>query len=139
MTDVNTLPPVARKIFYPCKKCGVDRYQVVMAHTTSKTAKLECEVCGTKNNMKTGAIKEVKSRKPGAVAKKPRASHKERWAQLTGSAKSEAAPYSMKVSFSLESLIKHPKFGIGVVTSATDSSIQVVFEDEERALVHNRQ
>lgn len=139
MSDINTLPPVARKIFYPCKKCAVERYQVVMAHTSSKVAKLECEVCGTKNNMKVGAPKAPRVKKDGTTSTKPRrATHKERWAQLTQKAGSDASPYNMKIQFKLESVINHPKFGLGVVTAATESSIQVVFEDEERALVHNR-
>jgi hypothetical protein len=140
VSDSNSLPPVARKVYYPCKKCEVERYQVVMAHSNSKTAKLECEVCHTKNTFKITAPQSatLKSGKPRKVAKNARGSHKVRWEQLTSGDK-EATPYNMKKAFEVETLISHPKFGLGVVTALTSSSIQVVFEDQERSLVHNRQ
>lgn len=140
MTNLNSLPPVARKVFYPCKKCEVERYQVVLAHTSSKAAKLECEVCHTKNTLKmedSSAKKATGKVKTGS--KSTRGSHKVRWEQLTQNSQKEPTPYNMKKAFEVESLIDHPKFGIGVVTALTDSSIQVVFEDQERSLVHNRQ
>lgn len=139
MSELNTLPPVARKVFYPCKKCEVDRYQVVLTHSDSKTAKLECEVCHSKNTMKIGPVsaksKAAKAAKAGTA--KPRG-NKVRWEQLTQNSKEAPTPYSMKTAFTVDSVIQHPKFGLGVVTALTNASIQVVFEDQERSLVHNR-
>lgn len=139
MNSMNSLPPVARKVFYPCKKCEVERYQVVLAHTSSKAAKLECEVCHTKNTLKLTSPSSKKTSAKSKTSKSTRGSHKVRWEQLTQNAGQEPTPYNMKQAFEVESLIDHPKFGIGVVTALTDSSIQVVFEDQERSLVHNRQ
>lgn len=138
MSDLNTLPPVARKIYYPCKKCEVERYQVVLAHSNSKTAKLECEVCHTKNTLK---ISSPNSKKTSTKKKttSSRGGHKLRWEELTQKADQDPTPYNMRKAFEVESLIEHPKFGLGVVTALTHSSIQVVFEDQERSLVHNRQ
>lgn len=135
---MNSLPPVARKVFYPCKKCEVERYQVVLAHTTSKAAKLECEVCHTKNTLKIGSAASKKTAAGKARAAKSAGNHKVRWEQLVGQAKNPT-PYNMREAFEIETVIEHPKFGLGVVTALTNSSIQVVFEDQERSLVHNRQ
>lgn len=137
MSELNTLPPVARKVFYPCKKCEVDRYQVVLTHTDAKTAKLECEVCHSKNTMKIGPVSAKSKAGKAAAAGKPRG-HKVRWEQLTQKPGISPVPYSMKTAFEVDSVIQHPKFGLGVVTALTNSSVQVVFEDQERSLVHNR-
>ena len=48
---LETLPAVATKFYNSCKKCKVDRYHNVLAHLTSSSAKLECEVCKTKSNL----------------------------------------------------------------------------------------
>ena len=137
MSELNTLPPVARKVYHPCNQCEVERYQVVLAHTNSKTARLECEVCHTKNTLKVGTP--AKNSKKKTASKSSRGGHKVRWEELTQNASQDPAPYNMREAFEVETLIDHPKFGLGVVTALTTNSIQVVFEDQERSLVHNRQ
>jgi hypothetical protein len=135
---MNSLPPVARKVFYPCKKCATERYQVVLAHTNSKSAKLECEVCHTKNTLKLVSPTAASATGKKKTKTTTRNSHKGRWEQLTQNKDQAPTPYNMKQTFEVENLIQHPKFGLGVVTALTSSSIQVVFEDQERSLVHNR-
>jgi len=136
LSELNSLPPVARKVYHHCKKCEVERYQVVLAHTNSKSAKLECEVCHTKNTLKLSSATATKKKKTS----KKTGNHKGRWEELTQKASPDgASPYNMKKAFEVEAVIEHPKFGLGVVTALTSSSIQVVFEDQERSLVHNRQ
>lgn len=134
------LPAVAKKVFYPCKKCGTDRYQVVTAHTTVNSARLECEVCKTKNAFK---IEEPKLRSRSAVPKKGSASsraaaHVARWTELRDKTSGKAMPYNMKTSFEVGAMVEHPKFGLGFVVQMTGQSIHVIFEDAERSLVHNR-
>lgn len=133
------LPAVAKKVFYPCKKCGTDRYQVVMAHV-NKAAKLECEVCKTKNTLK---IESAKPARAGVAPKKTssasRASaHVARWQELRDKSTSTPSPYNMKTSFQAGAALQHPKFGLGFVTMVSGQTMQVVFEDAERALVHAR-
>lgn len=134
------LPAVAKKVFYPCKKCETERYQVVIAHATPKSARLECEVCKTKNLMN---IVEPKKGGRAAVPKKKSASKAAselaRWQQLRETNGGKPTPYNMKVSFETGAALEHPKFGLGFVIHSTAQSIQVVFEDTERSLVHNRQ
>ena len=62
-----TLPAVAKSIFVPCKKCAEDRYHTVIAHTSSTSAKLKCEVCGSSKAFKIGG--KAKTTKPKAAAK----------------------------------------------------------------------
>ena len=141
---MTSLPAVAKKVFYPCKKCETDRYQVVLAHTSATTARLECEVCKSKNAFK---VEEPKApRAKSATAKAPgkratgarAAAHTARWTDLRDKTSGAASPYTMRASFEVGSVLEHPKFGLGFVVQQTGQAIQVIFEDAERSLVHNR-
>ena len=141
---MTSLPAVAKKVFYPCKKCETDRYQVVIAHSTANTARLECEVCKTKNafkleepkvpRTKAGAAKVPGKRATGIRA----AAHIARWTDLRDKLSVSASPYNMRAAFEVGSVVEHPKFGLGFVVQQTGQAIQVIFEDAERSLVHNR-
>jgi hypothetical protein len=143
--DLTELPAVARNIHLMCKKCGVDRFHVVVAHTTATSAKVKCEVCGASSTFK---LKKAQTRKKTAsttgTAKK-RASKKSEpdstqvWNELkTQIGTDKIVPYSMKTKYSLANAIEHPKFGLGFVTAATNEKIEVMFLEGGRALVHNR-
>ena len=136
------LPAVARNINMPCKKCGVDRYFVVVAHTNATTAKCKCEVCGATKSFKLTKPKAAKAAKaPGAkrVSKSRAPDHAAIWADLKNQIGDDnPVNYSMKSSFELANVIQHPKFGIGFVTNATKEKVDVAFQDGTRALVHNR-
>lgn len=134
------LPAVAKKVFYPCKKCETDRYQVVVTHTSLSAARLECEVCKTKNTFK---LEEPKTRARSTTAKKGSATtranaHVARWTDLRDKTGDKPMPYTMKSEFEVGAVVQHPKFGLGFVVQTTGQAIQVIFEDQERSLVHNR-
>jgi hypothetical protein len=150
MTEtLNELPAVARNINLPCKKCGVDRYFVVVAHTSPTSAKVKCEVCGAQKTFKLGAEKkEKKAKTPGvgrgntlkekAIAKRA-AEYNALFADLKKQiGMDNIQPYEMKKKYAMASAVKHPKFGMGFVTSVTADKIEVAFEDGARSLVHNR-
>lgn len=136
---MNQLPTVAKKVYYPCAKCEADRYQVVMAHTSAITAKLECEVCKAKNTFRLEEPKRTRSavpKKPGTRSKV--ASHVAKWTQLRDANAEKPTAYNMKKQFEVGTTLEHPKFGLGFVVNVNLQAIQVIFEDEERSLVHNR-
>ena len=61
------------------------------------------------------------------------------WASLKDQVDLESAEsYSMRGSFSVNTAIQHPKFGLGVITSVLSNKIEVVFEEGPKSLVHNR-
>ncbi len=139
--NMTELPAVARNINMPCKKCGVDRYFVVVAHTTPTSAKCKCEVCGAAKTFKLAKPKAAKKASTGKkrVSKSRAPDHAAIWADLKDQIGTDAAvPYSMKSKFELANSINHPKFGIGFVTNATGEKVDVAFADGSRALVHNR-
>ncbi|NUN04689.1 MAG: hypothetical protein HUU57_02905 [Bdellovibrio sp.] len=143
---MNTLPPVAKSFFAFCKKCDADRYHVVLAHTTSTSAKIKCEICGS---LKTFSLPKAQTRtgKPltGAAAKKReqtmnsrKSSHRNEYDMLMANEKAATATYSMKGKFEKNTKLDHPKFGMGFIKEAMSDKIEVVFEDEVRTLIHNR-
>lgn len=139
---MNQLPAVAKKVFIACKKCDTDRYQVVLTHTSATTAKLECEVCHTKNSLTLEEPKRTRSAVPkklsAKAAKAKAAKDGTRWNDLRSNYSSKPTPYNMKTTFETGAAVDHPKFGLGFVISVNGQAMQVIFEDAERSLVHNR-
>lgn len=57
---IQQLPPVAKRLYLFCKKCDSNRYFMVLAHKTERSARLECEGCKAK---KSFTIKKTKNSK----------------------------------------------------------------------------
>ena len=132
------LPAVAKSIYMTCTKCEADRWFRVIAHTTSTSAKVECEVCGAKRTYKLS-----KTGKTTKKTSRSKASQKEvhynLFVQLRdGMGDSEPQKYNMRENFEQDSALDHPKFGLGFIKTATPDRIEVIFEDQVRSLVHNR-
>lgn len=141
---LTTLPPVAKSIFIFCKKCDANRYQTVLAHKTETSASVKCEVCKAKSTFKLASAKAPR-KLSGAVAKRradnqavKKNAHLTEYNSLASSMKGEAQGYNMRNKFTMNSGIQHPKFGLGYVKTAMPDKVEVVFEDEVRLLVHNR-
>lgn len=147
--ESNQLPAVAKSFSTDCKKCGEERYHTVIAHTTATSAKMKCEICGATKTYKLGAASKPKAPKrvPGAAkaareatAKAAKATaHKTEYDKLVSDSEVAAKKYNMKAKFDLNDKVDHPKFGLGVIRLSLQDKIEVVFEDEVRSLVHNRQ
>ncbi|MBC7371275.1 MAG: hypothetical protein H7326_06915 [Bdellovibrionaceae bacterium] len=141
---VNQLPPVAKSFFAFCKKCDADRYHVVVAHTTARTAKIKCEVCGSQKSYSlpkaAGSSAKPKTTRPRASSETARrSSHNAEYETLMSSEAGKESPYSIKGKFKLNEKINHPKFGLGVVRGVQSEKVEVIFADEVRNLVHNRE
>src|SRR5687767_2098859 len=105
------LPTVAKKVYYPCAKCESDRYQVVTAHTSTLTARLECEVCKSKNTFRLEEPKRTRTAVPKKTSARSKvASHVAKWTQLRDSVSEKPTAYNMKKEFEVGTSIDHPKF-----------------------------
>lgn len=143
---VNQLPPVAKSFFTFCKKCNADRYHVVLAHTSAKTAKIKCEVCGSQKSYslpKAGASstsgKAKVSRPRASTESARRSTHNAEYESLLQAHEGDKeVSYNIRSKFSLNQKINHPKFGVGIVRGVQPEKVEVVFADEVRNLVHNR-
>ncbi len=149
MEENETLPKVASNFLSDCKKCGEERYHVVLAHPTKTSAKLECEVCGSKKTYRVGAkgkkstksasTKSASTKRAESKAEKALNQHIEMWEKLKeelGAGK--PARYNMASVFEIQTAIEHPKFGLGFVTEVAANKIGVLFRDTSKFLVHNR-
>lgn len=136
------LPPVAKSIFVDCKKCEAERWHKVLAHTSATSAKLQCEVCGSKKafSLAKAGSKAKTPRKTGeAVMSRSRSAHNDEYQSLLSEhSKADTSPYNMRMKFDSKGKLEHPKFGVGVIRNVIGDRIEVVFSDEVRMLVHNR-
>lgn len=137
-----SLPPVAKSFYTFCKKCEADRYHVVLAHKSATSASIQCEICKSKKTYslpKAGAAKSTKSGGPGRAGA-PRRTHTGDYEVRLQNGQSEAATsYSIKGRFSENEKINHAKFGIGFVIKTYPDKVDVIFTDEVKTLMHNRQ
>lgn len=140
-----SLPPVAKSFYTFCKKCEADRYHRVLAHTSSTTAKIECEVCHSRKSYSLPKAQERKSStitrsgsSSGSTAARKSSHTGEYELRAQKASGSDALPFSIKTSFKENQKIQHPKFGVGFVQKVYSDKIDVLFSDEVKSLVHNR-
>ena len=114
--ELSQLPAVAKKVYCACKKCECDPAEI-REHRWSRTRSVVPKKTSSRKKVANTATK---------------------WTELKDQTTGKPSPYNMKAAFEVGSAVDHPKFGLGFVILATGQSIHVVFEDGERALVHNR-
>lgn len=139
MTQMS-LPAVAKSFYTFCKKCETDRYHMVTAHTSNTQAKMKCEVCGKTMTWSVPKTTSKVGAKPRATGARARSSHRDQWQTLVQAAtESQDQNYNLKTKFEANTILNHPKFGRGFIKEAQNDKIFVVFEDEVKTLMHNRQ
>ena len=138
--ELKELPAVAKNVYYSCTKCDRERYFRVLTHLSTTEARIECEVCGSKRKLNIGK----KMAKKATTTKKPRITKKEKehlqlWQDLQDKNK-DKLPEQYKISgdYSVDTVLDHPNFGIGVVTVSLAQKIEVIFEQGVKNLIHKR-
>jgi hypothetical protein len=135
-----TLPPVAKSFYTFCKKCEAERYHKVLTHTSSSSAKIECEVCHSKKTYtlpKAGGVKRISTGARAVSAR--RSSHADEYNQLMMNRGDEVGiPFNIRTKFELDQKIEHAKFGAGFVKTVQSDRIDVMFSDEVKTLMHNK-
>ena len=139
------LPAVAKSFYAFCKKCDAERYHKVLAHTSAKSAKIKCEVCGSTKSFKPDSPTKKSgepTKRASAASKsetKKRLEHEAAYNDLSAKFGSQTpVKYTIKDQFQKDAVIDHPKFGLGFVMLSTELKIDVVFKDAVRSLVHRR-
>ncbi len=136
-----TLPPVAKSFYTFCKKCDIDRYHKVLAHTSETTAKIECEVCHSRKayslpKAKTEKMRAARALKTAGVRKNTHTGAYEAYNQKYMA--QDPTSFNIKATFKENQKISHAKFGIGFVQKVYTDKIDVIFTDEVKSLVHSR-
>jgi hypothetical protein len=138
--NLMTLPPVAKSFFTLCKKCGADRYHRVLAHTSTTSAKIECEICKSKRTYSLPKTGTSATKKPSTrAASARRTSHADEFNTLMANRGEEKGlPFSIRTKYELDQKIDHPKFGAGFVKNVLADRVDVMFQDELKTLIHNK-
>lgn len=137
-----TLPAVAKSFFTMCKKCEAERYHRVLAHTSSTSAKIECEICKSRKTYslpKAGVARKAPSTGKARTTVR-RSSHADEYNQLMMNRGSEKGlAFNIRTKYELDQKIDHPKFGAGFVKNVQMDRMDVMFQDELKTLMHNKQ
>lgn len=129
------LPKVATNFYYACKKCDKETFHVVLAHSAEDSAKLECEICGSKKTYKLPSLSTRGRSKKASL----RSSAESAWNMFNEKLGMDGkTAYKMTSTYEPETCIDHVKFGVGFIKSVTSGKIEVIFIDAIRLLVHNR-
>jgi hypothetical protein len=124
----------------------------IVAMLGPKPARVECETCHSQHNWRERPPGEAPAREArvvgsGSGTRAPRVSHVTRLEQerrdreqsweraVTGKMVGDFVKYNVKAQFKVGDLVKHPKFGDGVVTEVIDKNkVEILFRDEPRRL-----
>ncbi|CAN5180458.1 hypothetical protein BH09MYX1_BH09MYX1_61830 [soil metagenome] len=139
-----------------CTKCKLLLTHRIVAMLGPKPVRVECETCHSQHNFRERAPgdKAEPTTKVGGVVRRAtgttrvssvtrleqeRRDREQSWEKsVNGKSPSDFLKYEPKKSFKQGDLLKHSKFGDGVVTTVLDAGkIEVLFRDEPRKLAHN--
>jgi hypothetical protein len=143
---------VAGEVDAYCTKCKLDLNHRIIAMVGDTIKKVECLTCGGHHLYRaprgagpTGKSKRGSAKRPSkaaaaAAARNAAAEQRKRWEQaIMGRPAEDFTAYQMAEQFTAGQLVRHAKFGDGVVTAVRhDLKVQVLFEAGERTLVHGR-
>jgi hypothetical protein len=134
-----------------CTKCKLVLNHRIIAMVGSMPARVECSTCGSHHNFRARTPGEKASAGGGransagprsaratSVTKAQQAAlERERtWEKaIAGKGVHEFKPYRVDERFSENQLIRHKKFGDGIVTRVIDANkVEILFKDEPRTL-----
>lgn len=161
MTTTTKKPKTGGEIDSWCTKCKLDLGHRIIAMVGDVVKKVECRTCGSHH-----LYRKPKSDKGAAAAPRPRAAasgSEKAPASRAGGGRVTAAqraerelvatwegaiagkppnafkPYRITNTFGQGELIKHPKFGDGVVSRVIDrGKVEILFQDGARTMAHGQ-
>jgi hypothetical protein len=146
-------PKAGGEIDSYCTKCRLVLNHRVIAMVGTRPVKVECSTCSSHHNYRPRAPGDkaeptVRSRASGssepraarvssvAKAEAARVSREQTWEKaIAGHAVGDFRRYNVGGTFQEGDLIRHPKFGDGVVTRVLDQrKVEVLFKEEAKTL-----
>ena len=132
-----------------CTKCKLDLNHRIIAMNGDAIKRVECLTCRGHHN-----YRRPKSAEPAKATKKKRSTSKttkkariaaaeelrQSWEQaIMGRSPTDFTAYRITQTFAAGQLLRHKKFGDGVVAEVLeDGKVAVLFEDGQKTLVHGR-
>lgn len=136
MTENNDMAPLAEKVAAKCAKCkAILDHEVVSRDAEEIIEKVKCLTCGSEHKYRSEKVKT-----PRKVVRHKKVDPARDFELLTERYKGKKpVRYSMTGLFKTEDIIDHNIFGMGIVISAFNNQMEVVFSDRPRILVFNRE
>ena len=141
-------PDVGEDVEAHCRKCKANTVHTVIAIGKRSVKRVLCKACQAQHNYsKPKDPEELAAKKSAQKKTTTRTSTRrssqnigEMWTALVSSLESsEVVDYTMKGDYKENSLIKHPIFGVGVVTKRINSSrAEVLFEKGIKLMATSR-
>ncbi|MFC1868239.1 hypothetical protein ACFL0H_08920 [Thermodesulfobacteriota bacterium] len=133
--------PVAQNVVTKCTKCKMQLDHMVLVHDKEGIIeKVKCNTCGFEHKYrpekKVSPKKTVKTVKSGRRTKKVDLTRDFETLNKKFKGK-KPVHYTMSGSFKADDMIDHKTFGLGIVISASNEKMEVVFSDRLRILVCN--
>lgn len=121
-----------------CTRCKLVLAHVIVAMRGSRPVRVECKTCGSVHAFKSELPKKRTARRTAARDTTAMA-QAEYETLMQGRDMSQALRYKIADEFSVEDVIDHKTFGIGLVTKVlSDNKIEVAFQGGPKILAHGR-
>lgn len=138
-----TPPVVGKDVDSWCTRCKMLLAHTIEAVVNGRITRVHCNTCGGQHVYRAkppgagGATTRTRATRTVGRAAAPAAAV---YADLLrGRDQNAAKAYSTTDRFAERDLIRHPSFGLGVVTSLKDvNKIEVLFPDGAKTLIHRR-
>lgn len=128
-----------------CNKCKLTLAHTILAMVGTKIARVRCNTCMGEHMYRGAQASASSSSTPRSAT--PRAAKSESAPkkvvlgfeeQLAGKDVDAARTYNIKDTYKLDELVRHPTFGIGIVTAVRHDKVDVNFKMAQKTLIHGR-
>jgi Zn ribbon nucleic-acid-binding protein len=159
-------PKTGGEIDAYCTKCRLDLLHRIIAMVGDSVKKVECKTCGSHHlyrrpkSERDERLRMLESKRAAAGDPKPRGAGERRstaaerltaaqkverdqttaWEKaIAGQPPTAFKPYRITLTFSQGELVRHPKFGDGVVARVIDrGKAEILFKDGPRTMAHGQ-
>lgn len=126
-----------------CTRCQLTLAHTILAMVGEKIARVRCNTCGGDHAMRSAAGSSKPAAARSTSTPRARTSHAEKvvisFEQRLGEKDAGSArTYSPKDRYAMDEVLRHPTFGLGIVTSVRIDKIDVDFKAAQKTLVHGR-
>mgnify|MGYP007073346044 CR=1 FL=1 len=136
-----------------CTKCKLDLGHRIIAMNGDKIVRVECLTCRGHHNYRrpksaeppkrtraTSSRSSSGARSTRAAKADPLADARKQWeTAIAGRTQADFTPYNIKLQLQTGQLLRHKKFGDGLVAELIEGGkASVIFEDGPKTLVHSR-
>lgn len=155
MTIDRKKPHAGGEVDAYCTKCKLDLNHRIVAMVGEEVKRVKCLTCDGEHNFRKPAAQREREKEKKAhraaihagtasgreskSAPKTEKSNKALWERsIAGQPPSAFSAYSIRAGFAVGELIKHSKFGDGVVARVVDPfKVEIIFEDGPKTMAQN--